>query len=78
MSMHVDKTWAIGRHVDAVVSAGGGNAVAATSTLTGPVWDGRVHGLMGTGQIEAEIEVDCGIADLCLLDEGQFTVRFSF
>lgn len=27
---------------------------------------------MGTGQIEAEIEVSVGIADLCCLDEGQF------
>jgi WD40 repeat protein len=70
--MQVDKKWVIGRHVDAVVSAGGGNAVAATSSLTGSVWDGRVHGLMGTGQIEAEIAVDVGIADLCCLDEGQF------
>jgi WD40 repeat protein len=70
--LQVDKKWQIGRHVDAVVSAGGGNAVAATSALTGSVWDGRVHGLMGTGQIEAEIEVDVGIADLCCLDEGQF------
>lgn len=71
-NLEVDKTWKIGRHVDAVVSAGGGNAVAATSSLTGSVWDGRVHGLMGNGQIEAEIEVDVGIADLCCLDEGQF------
>jgi WD40 repeat protein len=70
--MQVDKKWVVGRHVDAVVSAGGGNAVAATSSLTGSVWDGRVHGLMGTGQIEAEIAVDVGIADLCCLDEGQF------
>lgn len=66
------KTWTLSRHVDAVVSAGGGNAVAATSALTGSIWDGRVHGLMGAGQIEAEIEVDTGIADLCGLDEGQF------
>lgn len=72
--LQVDKRWHPGRHVDAVVSAGGGNAVAATSSLTGSVWDGRVHGLMGAGQIEAEIEVDVGIADLCCLDEGQFIV----
>lgn len=72
VSLSIDKRWDIGRHVDAVVSAGGGNAVAATSSLTGSVWDGRVHGLMGSGQIEAEIEVDVGIADLCCLDEGQF------
>lgn len=71
-TLHVEKTWLPGRHVDAVVSAGGGNAVAATSSLTGSVWDGRVHGLMGNGKIEAEIEVDVGIADLCCLDEGQF------
>lgn len=68
----VTKTWQLARHVDAVVSAGNGNAVAATSALTGSIWDGRVHGLMGGGQIEAEIEVDTGIADLCCLDEGQF------
>lgn len=70
--LSVKKTWQLSRHVDAVVSAGNGNAVAATSALTGSVWDGRVHGLMGAGQIEAEIEVDTGIADLCCLDEGQF------
>lgn len=68
----VKKKWQLSRHVDAVVSAGNGNAVAATSALTGSIWDGRVHGLMGAGQIEAEIEVDTGIADLCCLDEGQF------
>lgn len=68
----VKKKWQLSRHVDAVVSAGNGNAVAATSALTGSVWDGRVHGLMGAGQIEAEIEVDTGISDLCCLDEGQF------
>lgn len=71
-TLSVKKTWQLSRHVDAVVSAGSGNAVAATSLLTGSVWDGRVHGLMGEGQIEAEIEVDTGIADLCVLDEGQF------
>uniref|UniRef100_A0A6T6DDA3 Uncharacterized protein n=1 Tax=Compsopogon caeruleus TaxID=31354 RepID=A0A6T6DDA3_9RHOD len=27
---------------------------------------------MATGEIEAEIEVDCGVADLCGLEEGQF------
>lgn len=72
MNITVKKQWNLSRHVDAVVSAGGGNAVAATSSLTGSIWDGRVHGLMGAGQIEAEIEVDTGIADLCGLDEGQF------
>lgn len=72
MNITVKKRWDLSRHVDAVVSAGDGNAVAATSSLTGSIWDGRVHGLMGTGQIEAEIEVDTGIADLCGLDEGQF------
>lgn len=71
-TLSVKKKWQLSRHVDAVVSAGGGNAVAATSQLTSSVWDGRVHGLMGAGQIEAEIEVDTGIADLCCLDEGQF------
>lgn len=71
-TLNIDKRWETGRHVDAVVSAGDGNAVAATSSLTGSVWDGRVHGLMGSGQIDAEIEVDTGIADLCCLDEGQF------
>lgn len=70
--LSVKKRWQLSRHVDAVVSAGGGNAVAATSNLTGSTWDGRVHGLMGAGQIEAEIEVETGIADLCWLDEGQF------
>lgn len=70
--LSVKKRWQLSRYVDAVVSAGNGNAVAATSALTGSVWDGRVHGLMGAGQIEAEIEVDTGIADLCCLDEGQF------
>lgn len=55
-----------------MVSAGGGNAVAATSSLAGSVWDGRVHGLMGGGQIEAEIDVDVGSADLCCLGKGQF------
>lgn len=70
--LHVEKRWYPGRHVDAVESAGGGNVVAATSSLTGSVWDGRVHGLMGAGQIETEIEVDVGIADLCCLDQGQF------
>ncbi|PXF50177.1 Katanin p80 WD40 repeat-containing subunit B1 [Gracilariopsis chorda] len=68
----VKKRWQLSRYVDAVVSAGGGNAVAATSQITGIVWDGCVHGLMGAGQIEAEIEVETGIADLCCLDEGQF------
>lgn len=72
LNISVTQTWQLSRHVDAVVSAGAGNAVAATSSLTGSVWDGRVHGLMGAGQIEAEIEVDTGIADLCGLDEGQF------
>lgn len=71
-SLTVSKTWQLSRHIDAVVSAGHDNAVAATSALTGSVWDGRVHGLMGNGQIEKEIEVDTGIADLCCLDEGQF------
>lgn len=71
-TLSVKKTWALSRHVDAVVSAGGGNAVAATSGLTGSIWDGRVHGLMADGNIEAEILVDNGIADLCCLDEGQF------
>lgn len=71
-NLTLKKRWQLSRHVDAVVSAGGGNAVAATSSLTGSVWDGRVHGLMGAGQIEAEIEVETGIADLCGLDEGQF------
>jgi len=70
--LQVEKSWHPGRHVDSVVSASGGNAVAATSSLTGSVWDGVVHGLMSTGQIEAEIEVEVGIADLCCLDEGQF------
>ena len=70
--LSIKKTWNLGRHVDAVVSAGQGNAVAASSSLTGSVWDGRVHGLMGAGQIEAEIEVESGIADLACLDEGQF------
>lgn len=71
-TLRIEKTWEVNRHVDAVVSAGGGNAVAATSSLTGSVWDGYVHGLMGTGTIETEIQVDTGIADLCCLDEGQF------
>lgn len=71
-SLKPNKRWVLNRHVDAVVSAGSGNAVAATSQLTSSVWDGRVHGLMGAGQIEAEISVDTGIADLCALDDGQF------
>jgi WD40 repeat protein len=70
--LSVEKTWAVGRHVDAVVSAGGGNAVCATSNMTGSVWDGCVHGLMAGGQKEAEIDLDVGIADLCVLDSGQF------
>eukprot|EP00172_Hildenbrandia_rubra_P004298 Plantae.Rhodophyta-Hildenbrandia_rubra.ctg8410.p1 GENE.Plantae.Rhodophyta-Hildenbrandia_rubra.ctg8410~~Plantae.Rhodophyta-Hildenbrandia_rubra.ctg8410.p1 ORF type:complete len:305 (+),score=53.40 Plantae.Rhodophyta-Hildenbrandia_rubra.ctg8410:85-999(+) len=72
MSLQVTKRWHVGRHIEAVVSAGGGNAVAASSQLTGSVWDGRVHGLVGAGKIEADIAVDVSVADLCCLDEGQF------
>eukprot|EP00184_Porphyridium_aerugineum_P000375 CAMPEP_0184702282 /NCGR_PEP_ID=MMETSP0313-20130426/23509_1 /TAXON_ID=2792 /ORGANISM="Porphyridium aerugineum, Strain SAG 1380-2" /LENGTH=89 /DNA_ID=CAMNT_0027162673 /DNA_START=36 /DNA_END=301 /DNA_ORIENTATION=- len=69
----VMQEWRLHRFVDAVVSAGDGNVVAATSNLTGSIWDGRVFGISGKGSIEAEIELECGITDLCEMEmEGQF------
>jgi len=53
----VGTVWRLDRHVDAVIYAGDGNAVAATSSLTGAVWDGRVIGLIRGGQTEAQLEV---------------------
>uniref|UniRef100_A0A7S0ZGB4 Anaphase-promoting complex subunit 4 WD40 domain-containing protein n=1 Tax=Timspurckia oligopyrenoides TaxID=708627 RepID=A0A7S0ZGB4_9RHOD len=70
--MSVQQEWKVKRCVDAVVAAGGGNVVAATSNLTGSIWDGRVFGLTGSGLVEAEILVECGMADLCAIGEGQY------
>jgi len=53
----IGTVWRLDRHVDAVIYAGDGNAVAATSSLTGAVWDGRVIGLIRGGQTEAQLEV---------------------
>lgn len=56
----VGTVWSLDRHVDAVIYAGDGNAVAATSSLTGAVWDGRVIGLIRGGQTEAQLDVRVG------------------
>lgn len=53
----VGTVWSLDRHVDAVIYAGDGNAVAATSSLTGAVWDGRVIGLIRGGETEAQLDV---------------------
>mmetsp|Transcript_11629 Transcript_11629/g.35516 ORF Transcript_11629/g.35516 Transcript_11629/m.35516 type:complete len:301 (-) Transcript_11629:37-939(-) len=68
----VATTWQLNRHVDAVVAATMGNVVAATSRLTGSIWDGQVLGLMSNGTTEAEFKVECGMSDLCTAGEGHF------
>lgn len=68
----VGTVWSLDRHVDAVIYAGDGNAVAATSSLTGAVWDGRVIGLIRGGETEAQLDVEVGLSSLATLAEGQF------
>ncbi|KAA8497092.1 Peroxisomal targeting signal 2 receptor [Porphyridium purpureum] len=72
--MQAVKEWRLSMAVDAVAAAGDGkNIVVATSNLTGSVWEGKVYGIgLGASQPLAEIPIECSLADLCPIREGQF------